>query len=77
MLEILYSVFAGIVAGATYGITSFIKKKAKDDSPDFELSKLGTTVIIGAIAGGTMAVVGGTIDLTYTYLLNFEHFEPW
>lgn len=60
------TILTGIGAGLTYGLSSFAKKEGQE----FDWSKFGTTMIIGAGAGVSMALLNQPIDVAYAYLIN-------
>lgn len=59
------TIIAGIGAGITYSLTSFVKKAGQK----FSFLKFGRTVIIGGLAGLTMVFFNIQIDLGYLYAI--------
>ena len=59
------SIITGILAGATYGASTFAKKEGQE----FDLLKFGTTVIIGAGSGAAMGLFNMDIEIAYTYAI--------
>ncbi len=59
------TILRAIGAGVTYSLTAFGKKKDQD----FDWSKFGTTIAIGAVAGVVMSLLNLPIGASYEYLV--------
>jgi len=66
LLLLLTRVLAGVIAGVTYSLTSFVKKK---DQP-FDWNKFLTTIVFGVFVGGMGYFLNLPLDVANTYALN-------
>lgn len=62
----LYTIIAGLGAGATYSLTMFAKKQGQP----FDVEKFIATILIGGIAGIGMVLYGIPVEANYAYLIN-------
>lgn len=56
-------IIAGAVAGAGYGIISFVKNRKEDDWEEFDWNLFIPSVVGSAVIGGYAYYAGGAIDV--------------
>lgn len=58
MTDVILGVVTGLITGAAYALLGYAAAKRKNDKMDFDAGQFGTTVAIGAIAGGVFGFQG-------------------